>query len=314
VAGILLFAQAVRSGPPELRQEKLQMRRLALIVAAVAITLSACGSGTESSAAPVVTGVGAEKLIAASADKAADAKTARIAGEVTIDAGGKTRTLPLDGALDFGSGAFEFSYDLSQLGLPGASGAQKIQARLVDGTMYLNLGDLAGKAGKQLGSMLDGKSWVKLDLGSLGLSSGGSSGALGDANPKGTLDALRGAGEVEKVGTDTLRGVATTHYRATIDPQKALEDAPPALHDKVQKGLDALGGPVPVDVWIDGDGQARKIATDVDVKGVKASTTIEYYDFGTKVDVSAPPADEVLDFSQLFGGLRTPTNNGGPAV
>ncbi len=55
----------------------------------------------------------------------------------------RTRTLPLDGALDFGTGAFEFSYDMSQLGLPGAGDA-KIEARMVDGAMYMKLGDLGG--------------------------------------------------------------------------------------------------------------------------------------------------------------------------
>ncbi len=124
---------------------------------------------------------------------------------------------------------------------------------------------------------------------------GRSAGGLGDANPGGTLDALRGAGDVEKVGTDTLRGVETTHYRATIDPQKALDKTPADLRDKVQQGLDQLGGSIPVDVWIDGDGQTRKITMDIDAKTGTVATTMEYYDFGTEVDVSAPPADDVFD-------------------
>jgi hypothetical protein len=289
------------------------MRRLLVLMAAVAVTLSACGGGSGSSSAPVATGVRAAKLIAASADKAAAAKTARISGAVTVEAGGKRTTLPIEGALDFGTGAFEFGYDLSQLGLPGA-GSSKIQARMVDGVMYLSFGDLAGKAGEQLGALLGGKGWVKLDLGSLGLGSASASGGLSDANPGGTLDALRGAGAVERVGTDTVRGVSTTHYHATVDPQQALDKAPPALRDKVKQGLDQLGGPIPVDVWIDGDGQARKITTDIDAKDTLVSTSIEYFDFGTKVDVTAPPADDVLDFSQLFSGQRTTTTGRSPAI
>ena len=116
------------------------MRRLGLVaIAALIVTLSACGCG--SVPAPTATGHGATQLIASSADKAAEAKTARMSGEVTFDVEGETRTLPLDGALDFGSGAFEFTYDMSQLGLPGAGGA-KIKARIVDGAMYLNFGGL----------------------------------------------------------------------------------------------------------------------------------------------------------------------------
>jgi hypothetical protein len=291
----------------------LRKRGLGLVVLAAVVTLSACGSGSGSGTAATPTGHHAVELIASSADKAAAAKTARIGGEVTVTTQGGTKTLPLDGALDFGSGAFEFTYDLSKLGLPGASGA-KIQARMVDGVMYMNLGDLAGSGGKGLESMTGGKSWIKLDLGSLGLGAPGASGGLSDANPSGTLDLLRGAGDVQKVGTETLRGVETTHYRATIDPQQAVDKAPDALRGRVQQGLGAINGPIPVDVWIDGDGQARKIAMSVDAKTGKIATSIEYYDFGTDVSVQAPPASDTFDFSDMLGGLRQLTGGAGTAA
>jgi hypothetical protein len=279
------------------------MRRPGLVVIAAVVTLSACGGGSGSgTAAPTATGLGAAKLIASSAETTASAKTARMSGEITVTLGGETTSLPLDGALDFGSGAFEFGYDVSKLGIPGAGDA-KIQARMVDGVMYVNLGDLSGDSGRSLSSVTGGKSWMKLDLGAFGQGSTGAGGGLGDANPGGTLDALRGAGDVQRVGTETLRGVETTHYTATIDPQKALDKTPAELRDKVQKGLDGLGAPVPVDVWIDGDGQTRKIAMDVDTASGAVSTKIEYYDFGTAVDVSAPPADDVFDLQDLFGGF-----------
>lgn len=276
------------------------MRRLALVVFAVlVVTLSACGSGSGSASA----GRTAVALIASSADKATNAKSARMSGEVTVQAKGETKTLPLDGAVDFGSGAFEFTYDLSHLGLPGAA-STKIQARMVDGAMYMNLGGLDGAAGKGLSSMTGGKSWLKLDLSSLGLGASGSSGGLSDANPGGTLELLRGVGDVKTIGTETLRGVSTTHYRATIDPRRALDKTPAALRGRVQQDLGAINGTIPVDVWIDGDGQARKIATDVDAKTGTISTSIEYYDFGTDVSVQAPPAADTFDFSDMFGGLR----------
>jgi hypothetical protein len=295
------------------------MRRVVpVIVAALAVTLGACGGGSGSdsgagsnAAAPDATGVDAAQLIVASADKATEAKTARISGEVSVEVGGETKTMPLDGALDFRSGAFEFSYDLSQLGLP-TEGDAKIRARMIDGAMYMSLGDLVGAGDESLSSMLGDKSWVKLDLKSLGMDSSASSGGLSDANPGATLDALRGAGEVERVGTETLRGVETTHYRATIDPQKALAEAPEELRDRAAKGLDAIGGPLPIDVWIDGDGQARKIAMDVETSDGAVSTTIEYYDFGADVNIAAPPVDDVLDFSDVFGGFRKPA--GSPSV
>lgn len=290
------------------------MRRLGFIVAAAALlTLSACGGGSGASSGPTATGLGAVKLIAGSADKAAAAKTARMSGEVTIEARGQRRTLPLDGALDFGSGAFEFTYGMSQLGIPGAGHAE-LAARVVDGVMYVNLGDLAGGSGKGLSTLTGAKTWMQVDLTSLGVGSSGAGGGLTDANPGGTLDSLRGAGDVSRLGTETLRGVETTHYKATIDPQKALEKTPADLRDKVQKGLDALGGSIPAEVWIDGDGQTRKIAMNLDTDSGTVSTNIEYYDFGADVDVSAPPADDVFDLSQMLGGFKRLAGTGSPAV
>ncbi|MGZ4688335.1 MAG: LppX_LprAFG lipoprotein [Acidimicrobiia bacterium] len=280
------------------------MRRLGLTVTAVMVaTLSACGSGSSHGA----TGLGATKLVAASADKAVAAKTARMSGEVSFEVLGKRQTLPLDGVLDFGSGAFEFSFDMSQLGIPGAGGA-KIVARMVDGVMYMKLGDLA--AAGDLSSVTGGKSWVKLDMSQFGVKSHDSGGELGDANPGGSLDALRGAGDVQKVGTETVRGVATTHYRATVDPKKALDEAPAELRDRVRKGLEMFHGSIPVEVWIDGDGQARKVSMDVDTKTGRVSTTMEYYDFGVAVNVSAPPADDVFDYSDFLNSVRGLTGSG----
>ncbi len=280
------------------------MRRLAVAAtAALMFTLSACGSGSGSTQS-------ATQLIAASADKATEAKTARMSGEVSFDLGGEHKTLPLDGVLDFGTGAYEFTYDMSQLGLPGAAGL-KIKARIVEGVMYLDFGDLA-RSSSRLSAITGGKSWAKLDFRAL-LGPNGA-GGLADTNPTGTLDALRGAGRVTKVGTDTLRGVETTHYRAMVDPAKALEQAPADLRSKIKQGLAMFKGPLPVEVWVDGDGQARKIAMDIPTPAGKASVTMEYYDFGVAVNVQAPPADDVFDLSQLTGGTHAPAGTGTPAI
>ncbi len=119
---------------------------------------------------------------------------------------------------------------------------------------------------------------------------------------------------MEKVGTETVRGVETTHYRATVDPRKALDQAPAALRDKISKSLEMFDGPIPVDVWIDGDGQARKISMDITNERStprRASSTTTSAWTSTS---SAPPADDVFDISQLTGGIRTPTGVGSPAI
>ena len=105
------------------------------------------------------------------------------------------------------------------------------------------------------------------------------------------LELLRDIGDVQTIGNETLRGVPTTHYRGTID------------------AIDA-----PVDVWVDGDGRARKVTVaTVDRRGIKVETEIEYYDFGVELDVTVPPARDVLDFTDIFGDEPRPVA-GTPAV
>jgi len=72
------------------------------------------------------------------------------------------------------------------------------------------------------------------------------------------------------VGTDTLRGTATTHYRVSL-----------------------TDGPGTFDVWLDGQGRVREVRTGPG----PFSLDVELYDFGTHVAVVLPPADQVHPIS-----------------
>jgi hypothetical protein len=122
---------------------------------------------------------------------------------------------------------------------------------------------------------------------------------------------LRGVSNaVEEVGRSTVRGVDTTHYRATIDVGKALTRVPPAQRDRLANAFSKFTSPtIPVEVWIDSDGLPRKYAltTDITQKGNTAQLkeSFEFYDYGVPVKVKAPPADDVADYSELKDLQRT---------
>jgi len=107
------------------------------------------------------------------------------------------------------------------------------------------------------------------------------------------LKYLKGSSQsVTRVGEEQVRGAHTTHYRAQVDLQRA-----------VQQGVFGQAtAAFPVDVWIDDQGRASR--TSYSMKAVTAgsfSFTQELYDFG-KADVSgvtAPPADQTRDISSL---------------
>jgi hypothetical protein len=123
---------------------------------------------------------------------------------------------------------------------------------------------------------------------------------------------------VKKVGTETVRGVETTHYHASIDLGKALDqaDIPKSLRDaekQFEKSNDAGASTIPVDVFVDGDGYVRRISLDLEnflgdgagsgaTSGPALTESIDLYDFGTPVNVQAPPPDQVSQ-EPLFGGL-----------
>jgi len=219
---------------------------------------------------------------------------------------GRAGSFTADGAFDFSGRSGTLRMDLSSMGLPGVRGA--IDVRLVDGVLYMDMGSLVADASPAEREALGGKRWVKLDLSQLGGAAGANGfGGLGSSDPTSALDSLRGAGsDVHEVGHETLRGVDTTHYRAQIDLSKALDEVPPSQRARVSKSLQALGtGTVPADVWIDGQGRVRKLAMDLNASVGRqhvGTITMELFDFGTPVDVQAPPADQTFDLQSLLGG------------
>jgi hypothetical protein len=151
--------------------------------------------------------------------------------------------------------------------------------------------------------------------------------ALGDLGTPATgapLDALaylRGvSGDVQVVGPDSTRGEPTTRYRGAVDPAKVAEQLPAAARPQATAMAGQVGQMLPADLWIDSQGRLRKLVLTADLAKVQgapagpatgtATVTLELWDFGTTVDVTAPPPEQVVDVGGLLGGFlgrgRTP--------
>ena len=96
-------------------------------------------------------------------------------------------------------------------------------------------------------------------------------GSFAGTDPRDVFGLLKAvSGSIEAVGTDEIRGVETSHYRATIDTAK-LEQLVPAAQRQSLGGLDqsaeqAGSTEIPLDVWIDADQRVRKLSIDVDAE------------------------------------------------
>jgi hypothetical protein len=130
-------------------------------------------------------------------------------------------------------------------------------------------------------------------------------------NPIGLLGFLTGAGnDVRVVDTENVRGVSTQHYEGTLDLQKVVDQAPAEQRAELLDALDFLAEDepttVPFGLWVDGDGVAHRLR--IDEQG-GSSVTIEYYDFGVPVEITPPPAEEIMSDNELMKELEQHAND-----
>jgi hypothetical protein len=262
--------------------------RWGLAGALVALTLVAagCGSGGSLALDPV----------ASAADRTLDKGTGRFDLEMAF-------TLPLLGrATVSGEGSFDSAkqaMDVTMNSQGGGAGMpSSVELRLLYPAMYARLEGFP--AGRQLPN---GKSWVKVDLERALKKLGMDFANLGiGQSPTGALAQLRGSANTQKVGTETIDGVRTTHYRGTVDVQEALGQATAKERRALQRlldeaeahGVDATSRTF--DVWVGDDGLVRRLTEQV---GSLGHVTMTFSDYGEPVHIEAPAAASTVDLSSL---------------
>jgi hypothetical protein len=275
-----------------------------LIVAALAVGLTACGgSDSKSSTGGGTSAAQADPnlVVVSSPGKTTAAKNAKVSLTGTIAAEGQTVNLNGDGAINFEAKTFALNLTIPPVG--------QIEERVIDNVIYV-------KVPTAQAAQFGGKAWLKIDPRQFSGTGGNPFGSLDSSNPSQILNTLQGASQVTKLGEENVRGTHTVHYRADIDINKAAQ-AQGLTEAQKQQLTQTLGGKstVPEDVWIDDSGLARPIAVDNNATppstgtssaptSVQSKISIEFYDFGTAgAAVEAPPASDVTDFSQIFGQL-----------
>ena len=255
-------------------------------------------------------GKNGEQVLAAAGEATAEAGSSRMAMTVSAATDPSTTDatavpdqafqLEAEGLINYETGHGIMTMDMGALGIPGAP-AGDAEMRMLGSVVYMKL------PGNELGN----RPWIKFDLEAMGESGAPVPGLNPASNdPRGVLDALRGvSGEVEELGAEEVRNVETTHYRANVDLDKAQDAVPEARREDFaafaeQLGIDSL----PIDVWVDEEGRARRFAYEVETPATgqapasQVDLVIDLYDFGVDVDVEAPPESEVTDYVGMTGG------------
>jgi hypothetical protein len=280
--------------------------RSAALAAALAIAAAAtagCGGGSTSSALSL-------DPVAAAATKTQDAGAARVRVAMVISAPqlGKALRMGGTGAIDGTSAQLNFKLGslLGQMGLPSAAGSLT-QAQLQHATIkeialeengdyviYMRLGFLSSQ-------LPGGKQWIKLDVSKLGKAAGLDLGKLMSGTqfqPSDMLGMLTSEGaKIQKLGPATVDGVATMHYRVSIDLAKALQSQ--GLKSPLLNGITSQMKTVTAGVWIGKDGLVRRIHVAYKVPHgplpMRMAMTMSLYDYGAHVSIAAPPSSQVFD-------------------
>jgi len=266
------------------------MRRWLLWVMAVvaAVALAGCGGGKKSNAAKRAS----SDLIVAAAAKST--KTGSVEADFKISGAGVN-----------GSGSGVFNTGASRSGQLKMDVTVRGMSVPIDSVITGNVLYMRSSIFRQLGLSPD-KQWVKLDLGQLAQQRGIDLSSLANTSPTpaSALSYLRGASNVREVGSESIDGVDTTHYKVTVDLRRAAAKSDDGEAQSLNRLIQETGvKKLPIDVWIDGKGYVRKVryAQRAAAQGKAVDVTMNLHDYGAPVTVKPPPASATVDLMQALG-------------
>lgn len=276
------------------------VRRLAPVTVLLTLTLALAGCGDD--------GADAFEVLAAAPAATAETGAARTSvrfdaeGILGVDAGGE-----MEGVLDFEQDRTELTIDLGRA-LGGLGLDATMVMRAIGTDLFLQSSHFRGNV-----AGVDADTWLRVDVGAaaegqgLDLEGLGGLGPAGNGDPRQGLAVLNGVVEdgIDEVGDDEVRGVATTHYRARIDLERAAarlgDTADLEAFDRFVEMLS--DDSVRIDVWVDDDDLVRRIRIPLrlpaGVGGGEVAFTAEYYDFGADIEVPTPDPADVRDLQEI---------------
>jgi hypothetical protein len=266
----------------------------------------------------------AAAVLAAAPGTTLAAGTAKMAMTMDMDfaVAGKSLSgsMKVDGAVDFTGSRLAMTMDMtdfmksiaSQAGPKAEKELAKLgdfsfEMRMAQRIMYMRMPKIAMQS---LGST---KAWIKIDLALLGADAGVAGAVTGQSTgPNDALAYLSGASStgLTTVGRDKVRGAESTHYAGTIDVAKVLENtaAMRKQYGRVFPDEAAIrkvfaSSSIKFDAWVDDNGRMRKLVMPIKFFqqniGGTMTYAVEYFDFGSTVAVSVPPAADTVDASTI---------------
>ncbi|MFF3909274.1 hypothetical protein ACFYZJ_25585 [Streptomyces sp. NPDC001848] len=280
---------------------------LAVTVATATLgTVSACGgrstsaTGQHASATPSPVAVSPVAYLLKVENAAAKVHSARIDRTVTV---GTLSQVRLVGENDWANGL------QANVTMSVKSSAPKpvpaLQMKIRSDAMYF-------KAPAQKVAGVGGKHWIKEPLALLaaqGAAGKAGTDQLKQANPAMAVRMVIAGGDLRKVGQETVRGAATTHYTGTLDTAKLIASRQGLTPDDVKflkKQLGASGvTEAHIDLWVNSDNLPVETREQMETATARVTATTYYSRFGVAVDLSVPDPSDTFTLHSVTGGDQT---------
>jgi hypothetical protein len=285
-------------------------RRLLSAIALAALLAAACsGSPTPQSAGAPGDRIDPLAMVAAASDKIDSAGAIAMQYSTTISTGGER--ISATGSAVTAAGGSPMHMTMSYDSFPGIPGGFDMELVMADGVMYMSTSTFAALGANM--ETLGDKDWVAIDLNDVapGFESIAQLGS-GENDPSQAFEYLKGASDVELVGTEDVDGESTTHYRGTLDLEQALSELPSDAQDEVRAAMDQFQSQfgttsMPFEVWMDDQGRIHRmtyvLATSPGAaQALSISMTMDITDYDADLDFDVPTRDEAYDLSELTGG------------
>jgi len=294
------------TGPQHARRDR-RGRNVMFGVAAAALVLIAGGVST----AVLLGGSGnasAEEAVATAATQTS-AQSADMSMSIDVSFMGLQENVSAHGS-------FDFAHKLGAMTMTiPVNGTQYSEQEIMDGsTVYVNVGGLSN-------GLAPTKPWISVPTGQLNSSSS----ALNTMDPTSLLQQLQSSGgTVTSLGPTTYQGTSVTEYAATL-PASAMMGEIGKLPSSLQQSVSGLDLPdMHMNIYVTQDNLLKALSVpsySVSFSGQSMSIgmTMVLSNYGTAVNVTPPPPDQVQPLSQLGGGLGNggstgTTGNSGSAV
>lgn len=197
------------------------------------------------------------------------------------------------------SGTFEertqpsllLNLDMNDLNVSGQSLPGGMQEIMTSSNIYMKMSELSQEFGKP---------WVVVPFSALQKGTGLDFSQIvqqAESNdPLVQTQMFTSAKDAHVVGTQTIGGVATTHYAGTYSVATGIAKLPASLRALVTKQLKTLGiTRVSFNAWIDGQHQVRKIQVNEPGTAESVAVTMQITGIGQQVNITLPAKSQVAN-------------------